>query len=162
FLRGDHRMFRNVRAGPAHPLAVFGDLAPRFKANDASLYVFLRKTSNLPFRTAIDVAEAPQTSSGGNAMATIERSGRMMRLVSGFRRMLPYPKPDLWCREGSSPAAVSTGQSVEPLDASEAPAREVELASVRKMIAQYPLMLDEKTYNTAHPDYDHKLVRNFP
>jgi predicted O-methyltransferase YrrM len=162
FLRGDHRMFRNVRASPAHPLTVFGDLAPRFKANDASLYVFLRKTSNMPFRTAIDVAEAPQTSSGENAMATIERSGRMMRLVSGFRRMLRYPKPDLWCRKGSSPAALSTGQSVEALDGSDAPVREVELANVRKTIAQYPLMLDEKTFNTAHPDYDHKLVRNFP
>jgi predicted O-methyltransferase YrrM len=28
--------------------------------------------------------------------------------------------------------------------------------------AEAPLLLDEKTYNTAHPDYEPELVRNFP
>jgi hypothetical protein len=69
FLRGDHLMFRNVRAGPGHPLIVFGDLAPRFKANDSSLYVFLRKNSDAPFRAAVDVADRPQTFSGNTRAA---------------------------------------------------------------------------------------------
>jgi SAM-dependent methyltransferase len=88
FLRGDHRMFRNVRAGPGHPLVVFGDLAPRFKANDASLYVFFRKNLDAPFRIAVDVADEPQTSAAGNMRAPIARLGKITRLVSGFRRIL--------------------------------------------------------------------------
>jgi predicted O-methyltransferase YrrM len=32
----------------------------------------------------------------------------------------------------------------------------------RAAVASLPLMIDEKTYNTSHPDYDATLVRNFP
>lgn len=34
--------------------------------------------------------------------------------------------------------------------------------SFRHAMATMPLMRDEKTYNTAHPDYDAAVVRNFP
>jgi predicted O-methyltransferase YrrM len=35
-------------------------------------------------------------------------------------------------------------------------------ASLRQAVASMPLMRDDKTYNTSHPDYDPELVRNFP
>ena len=37
-----------------------------------------------------------------------------------------------------------------------------EQLSFEAAVARLPLMLDEKTYNTSHPDYDATLVRNFP
>ena len=35
-------------------------------------------------------------------------------------------------------------------------------SAVNNAKAEAPLLLDEKTYNTAHPDYEPELVRNFP
>lgn len=35
-------------------------------------------------------------------------------------------------------------------------------ATFREAMERIPLMLDERTYNTSHPDYDANLVRNFP
>src|ERR1700689_4594519 len=35
-------------------------------------------------------------------------------------------------------------------------------SAVNNAKAVAPLLLDEKTYNTAHPDYEPELVRNFP
>ena len=169
FLKGDHRMFRNVRAGPEHPLVVFGDLAPRFKANNANLYVFLRKNSDAPFRAALDLADEPQASSTGDFTGAVERSGRMTRFICGFKRILRHS--DAAARSLQEPAtegedrAVSSrepGDTEEVSDPAGASPGRAELASVRETIRQYPLMLDERTYNTAHPDYDHKLVRNFP
>jgi predicted O-methyltransferase YrrM/SAM-dependent methyltransferase len=168
FLKGDHRMFRNVRAGPEHPLVVFGDLAPRFKANNANLYVFLRKNSDAPFRPALDladepqassteVADEPQASSTVNASGAVERSGQMTRFIGGFRRILR--RSDAAVRSLQEPAPEAAGPDALRREPGPGGA---ELASVREKIRQYPLMLDEKTYNTAHPDYDHKLVRNFP
>jgi predicted O-methyltransferase YrrM len=37
-----------------------------------------------------------------------------------------------------------------------------EQLSFEAAVARLPLMIDEKTYNTSHPDYDATLVRNFP
>jgi predicted O-methyltransferase YrrM len=37
-----------------------------------------------------------------------------------------------------------------------------EQLSFQAAVARLPLMIDEKTYNTSHPDYDATLVRNFP
>lgn len=34
--------------------------------------------------------------------------------------------------------------------------------SLKKVMGRMPLMLDEKTYNTSHPNYNSNLVRNFP
>jgi predicted O-methyltransferase YrrM/SAM-dependent methyltransferase len=176
FLKGDHRMFRNVRAGPEHPLVVFGDLAPRFKANNANLYVFLRKNSDAPFRPALDLAEPPQTSLDENKAAAIEGAGKMS-LVSAFTRslrnsivvaQLPNRRDSGVARQSNlsdREAASSAGNTIHktcvaPDTAS--PPHDTELASIQETLGQYPLMLEERTYNTAHPDYDHKLVRNFP
>jgi len=42
------------------------------------------------------------------------------------------------------------------------PVRENSLpATFREAMERIPLMLDERTYNTSHPDYDANLVRNF-
>jgi predicted O-methyltransferase YrrM len=35
-------------------------------------------------------------------------------------------------------------------------------AGLRQAIAQRPLLIAERTYNTSHPDYDARVVRNFP
>lgn len=35
-------------------------------------------------------------------------------------------------------------------------------SSFESAVAQLPLMIDAKTFNTSHPDYDARLVRNFP
>jgi predicted O-methyltransferase YrrM len=103
----------------------------------------------------------------------------MMRLVNGFRRISRNPdaaarsllqeRPsglanpsDRSNREPDAPGAGSTGQRVEASDVLDAPPCRAELPSLRQAIEQYPLMLGERTYNTAHPDYDHRLVRNFP
>ena len=175
FLSGDHRMFRNVRAGADHPIVVFGDLAPRFKANDASLYVFLRRNSDAPFRVAVDVAEEPQTCIGDTG-GVAERPRRITRFVSRFKRILrtsdaamrPPSEPLSGVasqfvpnREAPSPAG-NTDQALAPLADPDAQPPQAELARVRQALREYPLMLDERTYNTAHPNYDHKLVRNFP
>jgi predicted O-methyltransferase YrrM len=37
-----------------------------------------------------------------------------------------------------------------------------EQLSFQAAVARLPLMIDKKTYNTSHPDYDATLVRNFP
>ena len=38
----------------------------------------------------------------------------------------------------------------------------IEPVSFSRAMAALPLMIDAKTYNTSHPDYDARLVRNFP
>jgi predicted O-methyltransferase YrrM len=54
----------------------------------------------------------------------------------------------------------------EILDFQQPPFRAIEApkstSSAKEAIAQLPLMLADKTYNTAHPEYDARLVRNFP
>src|SRR5215469_10040739 len=40
--------------------------------------------------------------------------------------------------------------------------RSTAAARLRHAMQQMPLMRAERTYNTAHPDYDRYLVRNFP
>jgi predicted O-methyltransferase YrrM len=42
-------------------------------------------------------------------------------------------------------------------DAMQAPA-----ATLREAMEQMPLLIAERTYNTSHPDYDARVVRNFP
>ena len=39
---------------------------------------------------------------------------------------------------------------------------QIQRASFETALASLPLMIDAKTYNTSHPDYDANLVRNFP
>ena len=40
--------------------------------------------------------------------------------------------------------------------------RKTESVSLDTALGRYPLMIDAKTYNTSHPDYNSNLVRNFP
>src|SRR6516165_4017411 len=46
---------------------------------------------------------------------------------------------------------------MQVLDAMQAPP-----ATLREAMERLPLLIAERTYNTSHPDYDARVVRNFP
>jgi len=56
-------------------------------------------------------------------------------------------------RSGALAGRVPEGFQAPPTGASQ---------SFREAMAQLPLMIANRTYNTSHPDYDARLVRNFP
>jgi SAM-dependent methyltransferase len=62
FLRGDHGMFAIARSEPDHPVRYFGDLAPGFRSTEGCLYVFLQRTTNAPFRIALDLPDGVEPS----------------------------------------------------------------------------------------------------
>ena len=44
----------------------------------------------------------------------------------------------------------------------QAPPSETASSTLREAMRRIPLLLAERTYNTSHPDYDARVVRNFP
>jgi hypothetical protein len=58
----------------------------------------------------------------------------------------------------SWPAGISAGRVPDGLQAPPTGASQ----SFREAMAQLPLMIADRTYNTSHPDYDAALVRNLP
>jgi predicted O-methyltransferase YrrM len=60
---------------------------------------------------------------------------------------------DVLTRTGALAGGVPDGLQAPPAGAPQ---------SFREAMAQLPLMIADRTYNTSHPDYDARLVRNFP
>jgi predicted O-methyltransferase YrrM len=54
--------------------------------------------------------------------------------------------------------AILTGDRVQVAPVPDSPTA----TTLETALAHLPLMIDAKTYNTSHPDYDSALVRNFP
>ena len=44
----------------------------------------------------------------------------------------------------------------------QAPPQETANPTFREAMQRIPLLLADRTYNTSHPDYDARMVRNFP
>jgi predicted O-methyltransferase YrrM len=99
-------------------------------------------------------------------MAIVHRQDALMELhkleIAAIREMLSD--------RGGHGSDLSTIQVPPVPNSTIAPARppmemkplKTEEVSFDTAVARLPLMIDEKTYNTSHPDYDANLVRNFP
>lgn len=91
----------------------------------------------------------------GNQIAKLQQS--QMELSAQLLALLGAQQP-------AAAAQPSTAFQMPPAPpaAPAAPVDDVKLTSFKEAMENIPLMLDEKTYNTAHPQYDANLVRNFP
>jgi hypothetical protein len=156
-------------------------LAPRFKGNDASLYVFFRKNSDAVFCVPVDVADEPQTSSGGNrVMRDSDASAQpLQELATG-----PTDPSDLLGRELDAPIAGGPGETkllnrklnraIECVfdgsksgtggetglpDATLSPSAKASEPILREALERMPPLVAERTYKTSHPGYDGRVVR---
>jgi predicted O-methyltransferase YrrM len=97
--------------------------------------------------------------SEGTAQGLRELNQQLLKVASGIANQsdLLNRKFDklieVLDRSGAPAGRVPDGLQAPPTSGSQ---------SFREAMEQMPLMIAERTYNTSHPDYDARLVRNFP
>jgi predicted O-methyltransferase YrrM len=72
------------------------------------------------------------------------------------------PPPAMHVNRRATGDGVPVPDPIPVPDGLQAPPRGAAPVSFREAMGQMPLMIADRTYNTSHPDYDARLVRNFP
>lgn len=93
----------------------------------------------------------------GETIASLERQSQLLQAI--VRRQ--DAQLEVYKAELAAIRAALTGRPATDLSTIQVPPASEKL-SFDAAVARLPLMLDAKTYNTSHPDYDATLVRNFP
>jgi predicted O-methyltransferase YrrM len=82
------------------------------------------------------------------------------QLTTGLSRQSDLLRQSLDMVLDAARSAEAEGSGVPR--ALQAPPHETPTPTLREAMQQIPLLLADRTYNTSHPDYDARIVRNFP
>jgi predicted O-methyltransferase YrrM len=87
---------------------------------------------------------------------------KLMAIVHRQDALIALQKAEIAALRGASGDAGLATIQVPPAPSVAPPPEKAEPISFAAAMKQLPLMIDAKTYNTSHPDYDATIVRNFP
>jgi predicted O-methyltransferase YrrM len=85
---------------------------------------------------------------------------KINQLTTSLSRQSDLLRQSLDMVLGAARSAEAEGSGV--LCALQAPPQETATSTLHEAMQQIPLLLADRTYNTSHPDYDARIVRNFP